>query len=415
MLETLLLNFLFLLIPVLIFLIFFEHRPHSNNKFVLVLLSAVTMILCITMPIKIKLGFIIDLRYIPFIIVALYGGYKAVWPLYILLNLYRFYVGGEGTFQSFLFSTIIFILIPLFNRRFIKLSSKKRVLFAGFVCSLIACIYLTSLSTFFNSLNSEFWYVGLLTFITNVGAMLIIMILIEQIIANIKNREQFVHSERLNVVSELSASVSHEIRNPLTVTSGFLQLLKQSTTITNEEKRYIELSLQELHRAEKIVSDYLSFAKPQSENMVYSNLFTETEYTKDLIIPFATMHQVEVQFHFTNTLFTRYDRNQIQQCLINLYKNGIEAMKETGGGTLTIDISEKKQKILIKIQDTGIGMTRDQISHLGQPYYSTKEKGTGLGMLMVYSTINKLKGSIDIESRKGKGTTFLITIPVLEA
>lgn len=411
MFETLLLNFLFLLFPVLIFLIFFEHRPHSYHKIVLILLSAATMILCITMPIKLSIGFIIDLRYIPFILVALYGGYKYAFPLYIVLNVYRTYIGGEGTLNSLLFSTVVFLLVPLLNRKFIQLNSKSRVLCSGLISFLNTALYLITLSTFFEILDRYFWYITISTLTTNVGAMLVIMVLIEKIITNMKNREQFIHSERLNVVSELSASVSHEIRNPLTVTSGFLQLLKKSNTITQEERRYIELSLQELHRAEKIVSDYLSFAKPQCENMVYSNLLAETEYAKNLLIPYAAMHQVEVQFHFDNSLKTRYDQNQIQQCLINLYKNGIEAMKDTGGGTLLIDVSEKKQHIMIKIQDTGIGMTREQISRLGKPYYSTKEKGTGLGMLMVYSTINKVNGTIEIESQKGRGTTFLLKIP----
>lgn len=304
------------------------------------------------------------------------------------------------------------MVVPLINRKFVQMNSKNRIISAGTVCFLTFVFYLATLSTVFEVLNSDFWNITFSTLTANVGAILVIMVLIEKIISNMKNREQFIHSERLNVVSELSASVSHEIRNPLTVTSGFLQLLKASKTITQEERRYIELSLLEVLRAEKIVSDYLSFAKPQSENMVYSNFLTETEYAKNLIIPYAIMHQVDVQFHFNNTLYTRYDQNQIQQCLINLYKNGIEAMKDTGGGTLFISISEKEQNIIIKIQDTGIGMTRDQISRLGKPYYSTKEKGTGLGMLMVYSTINKVKGTIEIDSQKGKGTTFVLKIPI---
>ncbi|HZG72898.1 MAG TPA: ATP-binding protein, partial [Chondromyces sp.] len=136
-----------------------------------------------------------------------------------------------------------------------------------------------------------------------------------------------------------------------------------------------------------------------------------TEYVKNIMVPYANMHKVNIEFHFNNTLKTRYDKNQIQQCLINLYKNGIEAMKDTGG-TLSITISEIKNEIMIKVSDTGVGMTKEEVSRLGRPFYSTKTEGTGLGMLMVYSTINKVKGKIHVESEKGKGTTFLITIPV---
>ncbi|MNO43786.1 Sporulation kinase E [compost metagenome] len=411
MFETLLLNFFFLLFPIVIFLIFFENRAFAYNSKILVLLSAMTMCLCIAKPFKLDSGFIFDLRYVPFIIVALFGGYKNVLPLYILLNIYRFYVGGEGTLHSFLFATMILILVPLFSKRFLRMDSKGRIITATVISFLTMGVYLVTLGFAQGTLNREFWILTLNAFTTHVAVMVINMILIEKIITNIKNRDRIMQTERLNVVSELAASVSHEIRNPLTVTSGFLQLLNKSKSITREEKQYVELSLLELQRAEKIVSDYLSFAKPQSENMVYSNMKAESEYTKNIIMPYATMHKVEVKFSFNNSLNKSYDRNQIQQCLINLYKNGIEATKEKDGGTLFIEISEKKQNIMISIKDNGVGMTKDEISRLGKPYYSTKAEGTGLGMLMVYSTIDKVKGTIEVDSEKGKGTTFLITIP----
>ena len=218
-------------------------------------------------------------------------------------------------------------------------------------------------------------------------------------------------TDRFHLISELSASVAHEIRNPLTVTNGFMQLLSQSESIPVKEKSYIDYSLQELSRAEKIVSDFLVFSKPQSNNMVYSNFEEETEYAKNVLLPYAHMHKVDIELTFHNSLNKNYDKNQIQQCLINLYKNGIEAMKENGG-ILSIDVSEQKSEILIKIKDSGVGMTREEVSRLGKPYYSTKEKGTGLGMLMVYGSIQKIRGHIQVESEKGKGTTFSISIPI---
>ncbi|MEC2078010.1 ATP-binding protein [Metabacillus fastidiosus] len=411
MFETLLLNFLFLIFPIIVFLIFLEHRRRNSDRMIFIFLAVITMILCMTFPIELNIGFIFDLRYIPFVIVALFLGYRKAFPLYIALNIYRFYIGGDGVLQSFIFSTIIFMLIPLMNKKFIQLSSRNRVLFATLASFLTMGFYLLTLTFFFDTLNREFWILTCHALTTYTVMTIVLMILIEKIGINIKKSERFLHSERLNVVSELAASVSHEIRNPLTVTSGFLQMLNKSTTVNPEEKRYIEIALQELKRAEQIVSDYLSLAKPQSENMIYSNFETEMEYTKNLIIPYATMHQVDVQYHFNNSLNTKYDKNQIQQCLINLYKNAIEAMKARGG-ILSIDVSEKKKTIVIKIKDTGVGMTKEEISRLGKPYYSTKEEGTGLGMLVVYSAIDKIKGKIEVKSEKGEGTTFIIVIPV---
>lgn len=411
MFETLLLNFLFLLFPVLIVVIFFENKADRYNNKILVMMSAVTMILCIAKPIKLDMGFIFDLRYVPFILVALFGGYKNVLPLYLILNIYRFYVGGTGFLPSFLFSTAVLLAVPFFSKKFIKLNANHRIFRATVTAALTMGSYLITLGLMKGTLDRQFWTLTFYALTTHVVVTSILMILIEQIITNIKNRERILHSERLNVVSELAASVSHEIRNPLTVTSGFLQLLQKSKNISPTEQGYVEWSLQELNRAEKIVSDFLSFAKPQFGNMVHSNLRAEAEYTKNVIMPFASIHKTEVRFSFNNTLNTSYDKNQLQQCLINLYKNGIEAMKEKGGGTLTIDISEKKKNILISITDTGIGMTREEIARLGKPYYSTKKEGTGLGMLMAYSAVNKVKGVIEVKSEKGKGTTFLITIP----
>lgn len=410
LIETLLLNILFLLFPIVIILIFFENKFYSINKFVFLALSSTTMVLCMTHPIQLESGFIIDLRYIPFIIVALYGGYKMTFPLYLVLNVARFIIGGNGFIQSLLFSTIVFICIPLFHKWFIKQNAKKKIINATFFSLITIVFYLFTLS-FQMKINMEFWSLTLHSFITYVLMMSMIMILIEQIIRNIQARDKFIYSEKLNVVSELSASVAHEIRNPLTVTNGFLQLLNESTTITQADKRYIECSLQELRRAEKIVSDFLAFSKPQSENMVHSNFKNEIEYVTNIMIPYANLYHVDLQFTFNNSIHKTYDKNQVQQCLINLCKNGIEAMKDSGG-TLYIDIFEKGNQIIIKIKDTGIGMTKEEILHLSKPYYSTKKEGTGLGMLMVYSTIHKMKGKIEVESKKGKGTTFLIKIPV---
>ncbi|TWE08520.1 two-component system sporulation sensor kinase B [Neobacillus bataviensis] len=412
MLESLLLNFLFLLFPVLIFLIFFENKLHTYNKTILILLSSLSMVLCMAFPIKLEIGFIFDLRYIPFIIVALFGGFKYTFPLYLVLNIYRFMIiGGAGTLQSFLFSTVIFILVPLLHKWFFVQNAKKRILGAVFVTIFTIAFYLSTLAAVLPALNKEFWLLAVYAVPTYALVMTIIMILIEKIIDNIKTRNSSLQSERLNVLSDLSASVSHEIRNPLTVTNGFLQLLNKSETLTVEEKTYIEYALLELKRAENIVSDFLAFAKPQSENMIYSNLKEETEYVKNIITPYANMHQVDVQYAFQNSLSFKYDKNQIQQCLINLYKNGIEAMKEKGG-VLSIEVSEQQKEIVIKIEDNGIGMTKEEVLRLGNPYYSTKKEGTGLGMLMVYSTINKVNGKIQVDSEMGRGTTFTISIPV---
>ncbi len=411
MFETLLLNILFLIFPLTLFVIFFDNSRKVFNTLFLISFSSISMILCMVYPIQLQIGFIFDLRYIPFIIVALYGGYIKVLPLFIILNVYRFIIGGDGVIQSLLFSTAILLIIPFLHGKFIKFNSHKRIATGVAAALFTMVLYLTTLSTFFEELTHEFWELSLYSITTHVFVIILNMLMIEKVILNIKNRESFLHIERMHVMSELSASVSHEIRNPLTVTNGFLQLLKNSKTISEDEKVYVDYSLKELERAEKIVSDFLAYGKPQSENMVYSNLQEEVVYVKNILTPYAKMNLVNIDCHFNNTLLIKYDKNQMQQCLINLFKNGIEAMKDMGG-TLCIDVSEQERNIVILITDEGIGMMKDEVLQLGKPYYSTKKEGTGLGLLMVYGMISKVNGSIEVDSKKGQGTTFTITIPV---
>lgn len=397
------------------YLIFFENKNQiKKRKSIFIFLSAISMILCMTFPIRLEMGFIFDLRYIPFIIAILLGGYKIGFPLYVILNIYRLYIGGDGVFQSFLLSTITFIGVVFVHKFFINFDSKKRLVTAGIIILPQLIFYQWHLSTFLERITLEFWINAFTMIAIHVIGIIIIMALIEKIINNRKVREKLVDIDRLNIISELAACISHEIRNPLTVTNGFLQLLKNSKNITEEELHYVDFSLQELKRAEGIVSDFLSLSKPQAENMVHTNLKEEIDYVNNIMAPYAHIHQVDLQYNFTNTLTLSMDKNQIRQCLINLYKNGIEAMKKEGG-TLSVSVSQQNNDIIIEIKDTGCGMSNEEIRQIGKPYYSTKKEGTGLGMMVVYSTINKLNGKIEVLSKKSKGTTFIVSIPATPA
>lgn len=411
LLQTFLINILFITLPVLLFVVFLDNKKRKEYIYFFILSSSISMILCMIYPIRLELGFTVDLRYIPFFTLALYGGYKKLFPLYIILNIVRFFVGGEGVIQSFIFSTVAFAIVPLMHKRFINYSPKKRI-FTGILMVLINDLtYLISLTTFFDKLTTEYWTVAAYIIVTYVIVMLFNLSMVEKILSNIKQRDNFLRAERLHVMSELSASVSHEIRNPLTVTNGFLQLLSVSKDITPNDKVYIDYSLKELNRAENILNDFLAFAKPQSVHMVQSTLEEELVYVKNVMMPYAKFHEVEIFLLFQNTVKIKFDQNQMKQCIINLLKNGVESMKGKGG-ILLVRAEQQGKNLIITIEDEGIGMTSEEISQLGKPYYSNKKEGTGLGMLMVYGTISTLKGNVEVKSQKGKGTIFTITIPV---
>ncbi|WP_284644906.1 PAS domain-containing sensor histidine kinase [Paenibacillus silviterrae] len=218
--------------------------------------------------------------------------------------------------------------------------------------------------------------------------------------------------EHLKTVSQLAASISHEVRNPLTVTRGFMQILKDSTL--NEEKRrqYFDLSLEELDRAERIITDYLTFAKPALEHYERLELNTELRHIVQVILPFASMENIAVELDPSEEeLYVYGEGKKLHQALINVMKNGIEATP--AGGSLTIRLKRIDGNSVLTIEDSGQGMDEEQLKKLGTPYYTTKDKGTGLGTMVAFSIFKAMEGEIKVESKLGRGTRFVLSFPTL--
>lgn len=218
-------------------------------------------------------------------------------------------------------------------------------------------------------------------------------------------------SEKLEIVSHLAASISHEVRNPLTVAKGFLQLFYED--LTEESKKQLwGIAIQELDRATEIINDYLMFAKPAIENKEMINIWNELQHAVTIVTPLANMNTVQIHLSLRNDedSFVLGDRQKLQQCLINVLKNGIEAMPN--GGKLQVTLHHHHSDLQIDIYDSGKGMTQQQINRLGEPYFTTKEKGTGLGMMVSFSIIKGMNGSINVTSEPQKGTCFSIKFPL---
>lgn len=169
----------------------------------------------------------------------------------------------------------------------------------------------------------------------------------------------------------------------------------------------------ELDRAEHIITDYLNFAKPSMQNAELLELNRELEYIVQVIQPYASMGNIGVHTIKNNEkdIYILGQGKKFHQSLINIIKNGIEAMEQ--GGDLTIRLTEKDDKAVIVIQDTGKGMSAEQIRMLGTPFYTTKEQGTGLGMMVSFSIIKAMEGECEVESTPGRGTCFTITFPAI--
>ncbi|WP_338368127.1 HAMP domain-containing sensor histidine kinase, partial [Enterococcus faecium] len=181
---------------------------------------------------------------------------------------------------------------------------------------------------------------------------------------------------------------------PLTVTRGFLQMLKDPSIPEDKRQFYLDTAIDELDRAEVIISEYLRFSKPHHDQTSTLTWKYEIEKALELLLPYANHFSVKVKHQLEDGLYVNGEASKFQHCLLNIMKNCIEAMPN--GVDCLIESHRSEDKFSISIKDTGIGMSAREIAMIGEPYYSTKkEKGTGLGMMVVFNILNEMGGSLD--------------------
>lgn len=214
-------------------------------------------------------------------------------------------------------------------------------------------------------------------------------------------------SEKLAVVGELAAGVAHEIRNPLTSLKGFIQLLKEG----KRNQMYFDIIEAELERLNEIVDEFLLLGKPNPAKKAYNHVSAMLQHVMKLLEGQALLHHVTVQCFVDEPLPPLYcDENQLKQVFINIIKNAIEAMPN--GGILRIEAKQRQDSILICITDEGCGIPKERMATLGEPFYSTKEKGTGLGLMVSFKIVEAHGGKMEIHSVEGKGTTVSLLFPI---
>ncbi|PLS17680.1 PAS domain-containing sensor histidine kinase [Bacillus sp. M6-12] len=213
-------------------------------------------------------------------------------------------------------------------------------------------------------------------------------------------------TEKLSVVGELAASVAHEVRNPLTSLKGFVQLLKTSE---DEYQHYYSIMLSELDRINLIVSELLVLAKPQDLQYKKHSLIPLMTEVKILLEPQANFDGARISMDIKDPLpLISCEANQLKQVFINIIKNSIEASSKN----IDITFEQDEEWIAVNIKDDGCGMEAGRIKHLGEPFYSSKEKGTGLGLTVTYRIIEAHHGKITFNSELDQGTEVKILLPI---
>ncbi|MEK4424218.1 two-component system sensor histidine kinase NtrB [Solibacillus sp. FSL K6-1523] len=244
------------------------------------------------------------------------------------------------------------------------------------------------------------------------NGQMIAMSLISRDISYIKENERLVlQSEKLKLVGEMAAGVAHEIRNPMTVISGFVQMMNEGDSSPYHE--YTKLMEKEIERIDLILSEFLVLSRPQANQFVPIHL-------GQTLAEVAHLFQYEFQQrNITLKINNDYDHivilgnaNQIKQIFINLFKNSMEAINDCGAITIELCKDLDENTVFISIKDTGYGIPPHVLDRIFEPFYTTKTKGTGLGMMIINKIIEDHRGTIQITSKQNVGTEILISFPI---
>ncbi|WP_254778807.1 MULTISPECIES: PAS domain S-box protein [unclassified Bacillus (in: firmicutes)] len=224
-----------------------------------------------------------------------------------------------------------------------------------------------------------------------------------------QTEERLRRTEKLSVVGELSASVAHEIRNPLTSLKGFVQIL----SVEDERHQfYYQIMLDELDRINHIVSELLLLAKPQKLQYAKADLQNILYTVISLLKTEATLYNVEIDFKYPEEyVWIECESNQLKQLFINIIKNAIEASPSGSNVAITLK-KPSADEVSITIKDSGYGISEEFLKRIGEPFYSSKEKGTGLGLTVSQKIVEAHHGTMKFSSKMDEGTEVLITLPV---
>lgn len=216
--------------------------------------------------------------------------------------------------------------------------------------------------------------------------------------------------ERLNNIAQIAAGIGHEVRNPLTTVKGFLQMFLYNPDFS-EYADVCDMMISELDRANQIISEFLSLSKTTSASRLNHNINELIDEIYPLIKSQAILQDKKILLKLDNVDTCLIDSKEFRQILLNLVSNGLDATSE--GTSVTISTYNQDEDVVLVVQDQGPGIDAQVLNHLGEPFVTTKEKGTGLGLATCFSIVKRYNGRIEVDST-GTGTCFRIYFPTLK-
>jgi two-component system sensor histidine kinase HydH len=232
-----------------------------------------------------------------------------------------------------------------------------------------------------------------------------------------KYEEEAKRTERLTALGTLAAGVAHEVRNPLNAIAITAQRLKNEFVPqmdVEEYKSFTQTILSEIKRMDQIINQFLSLAKAQKLNLVKTDINQFLNEIINLVEIEAKNKGIEIAKKMERLSEIEIDKDEMKKALLNILRNGVEVTPS--GEKMWIEAKGQKSEneIHIKIRDSGPGIPKENVSKIFQPYFTTKQKGAGLGLAIAYRIVSDHRGKIEVQSQEGKGTTFIIKLPLTE-
>jgi len=389
---------------------FFAQKNMDSNlfqKFSLAFTAILSVFLCLSFPLDFYGRFELSFLHIPIGIIGLYGGIVVSVIMFLVsLPLIFIFSGDNLDIILFLlvFQTVINIIL---GRYFLKWNTKMKITIGTLLITIILFILLGTLVAQ-NQGNTSILKFGIGILLLQIFFVAFYFYLIETFKITQISRESLLKAQKMEGLYHLAAAFGHEVRQPLTISKGMLQLLTEYKWPADKQQEFLLASITEINNAEKIIKNYQVFAEPFPNQTERFDLVDSIQHVIELIKPIANRANINISSTLSEAMING-DRAKIEQCLIHVCTNAIESMEP--GGTMTILSKNSNGKSMIEISDTGKGMTKKQISRLGEPFFSiNNQKGTGLGMMVVFRIVESMKGKLEIESEVGKGTNVKIIL-----
>lgn len=350
--------------------------------------------------------FAVHLAPIAVVFAMLFGGYVPLLTAWLIMNAVNTLLAGNSFLPVFAGTTAICIVGLVFYYKLLLEESQRDSLLQAAI--MLLC-YMAAFSLFGGFAGVEAQVVGLSVLGTALSGI-IVSVIYYRMLTQERLLERTVNQEKLRLIAQLAASISHEVRNPLTTAHGFLQLLTKEGLSAQQFNRYREQAIEGIKEANSIIEDYLNVADPRVSELEKLIVPNEIDSTMLWIRKLAAESNVAIQVcHHEPELVIQGESAKLQQSLFNVIKNAVEAMP--AGGRLTVESSLVEGHAEITIRDTGTGMTMPQMNRIGVPHFTTKEKGTGLGLMVAISLVKAMSGTIVFKSKPGAGTTCIMRFP----